>query len=95
MSERVSRYRSGTSLCRSEKSLLIPHHKSEWNIYDKYGYFPFDIISEESVSRTLENCYDDYCAAQLAAKLGKTEDYNFLLNAPDIGKIFLMKKTSW
>lgn len=62
-----------------KKSLLIPHHKSEWNIYDKYGYFPFDIISEESVSRTLVNCYDDYCAAQLAAKLGKTEDYNFFI----------------
>jgi len=62
-----------------KKSLLTPHPKSEWEVYDRYGYFPFDIIAEESVSRTLESCYDDYCAAQLAWKLGKQEDYDFFI----------------
>lgn len=29
------------------------HEKSDWVVYDKYGYYPFDIVKEESVSRTL------------------------------------------
>ena len=51
--------------------------KSNWDVYDQYGYLPFDIIKDESVSRTLESCYDDYCAAQLAKALGKEDDYRF------------------
>jgi predicted alpha-1,2-mannosidase len=55
-------------------SLTVNHPKSDWDVYTKYGYLPFDIIKGESVSRTLEYVYDDYCAAQLAAALGKSED---------------------
>ncbi len=58
-------------------SLTTPHEKSDWAVYDKYGYYPFDIVKVESVSRTLESCYDDWCAAQLAKALGKDEDYAF------------------
>ncbi|MDR1370391.1 MAG: GH92 family glycosyl hydrolase [Dysgonamonadaceae bacterium] len=60
-----------------KKSLTEDHLKSEWSIYNQYGYLPFDLIQEESVSRTMEYCYDDYCAAQLAKELGKQEDYVF------------------
>ncbi len=55
------------------------HHKSNWDIYDKYGYYPYDLIKAESVSRTLECSFDDYCAALMAEKLGKTEDYQFFM----------------
>ena len=58
-------------------SLTTPHEKSDWEIYDKYGYYPFDLVKEESVSRTLESCYDDWCAAQLAKSLGYDDDYAF------------------
>ena len=58
-------------------SLTTSHEKSDWEIYDKYGYYPFDLVKEESVSRTLESCYDDWCAAQLAKALGKDEDSAF------------------
>ncbi len=58
-------------------SLLTNLPKSNWDAYDEYGYFPFDIVKDESVSRTLESCYDDYCAAQFAKALGKEEDYRF------------------
>ena len=61
-------------------SLTSEHPKSDWSIYDKYGYLPFDLIEVESVSRTLEYCYDDWCAAQLAKALGEEEDYAFFLN---------------
>ena len=61
-------------------SLTTNHFKSDWDIYDKYGYYPYDLVPEESVSRTLESCYDDYCAAQLAKKLGKNDDYKFFIH---------------
>ena len=35
------------------------------------------MIRNESVSRTLECAYDDWCAAQMAAKLGHEEDAEF------------------
>ncbi len=61
-------------------SLTTPLPKSDWTQYDKYGYFPFDMTVNESVSRTLECCYDDWCAAQLAKALGEEDDYNFFIN---------------
>jgi len=61
-------------------SLTTEHRKSDWGIYDKYGYLPFDLVTVESVSRTLEYCYDDWCAAQLAKALGEEEDYAFFMN---------------
>ena len=56
-------------------SLTERHWRGEWDIYDRYGYFPFDLIPEESVSRTLECGYDDWCAAQLAERLGHREEH--------------------
>ncbi|MCK9618586.1 MAG: GH92 family glycosyl hydrolase [Lentimicrobiaceae bacterium] len=58
-------------------SLTENHKNSAWDIYMKYGYYPFDLVNVESVSRTLESVYDDYCAAQFAKALGKTEDYEY------------------
>jgi len=49
------------------------HINNDWKVYNQYGYYPFDIIDNESVSRTLESGYDDYCVALLAEKLGKKE----------------------
>jgi putative alpha-1,2-mannosidase len=33
----------------------------------------------QSVSVTLEHCYDDWCLAQMAKALGKTEDYEYFM----------------
>ncbi|MCC8070307.1 MAG: GH92 family glycosyl hydrolase [Bacteroidales bacterium] len=56
-------------------SLTVPHpYKSNWEIYDKYGYFPTDLVEVESVSTTLESSYDDYAAANMADLLGHKED---------------------
>ncbi|MET4107149.1 GH92 family glycosyl hydrolase [Hymenobacter sp. UYP22] len=41
------------------------------NYYEQLGYVPED-KSGSSVSKTLEYAYDDWCIAQLAKKLGKT-----------------------
>ncbi len=42
--------------------------------YAKLGWVPFD-KENESVSKTLEYAYDDYCVAQMAKALGKKADY--------------------
>jgi len=62
-----------------KNSLTHNHLNSDWKTYDKYGYYPYDIVNVESVSRTLESCYDDYCAAQFAKALHKMDDYAFFL----------------
>ncbi len=53
-------------------TLTKPHdgrRKERWDLLDKYGYYPFDEIKGESVSRTLECAYDDWCAGMMAQKL--------------------------
>ena len=47
--------------------------------YRALGYVPFD-KEAESVSKTLEYAYDDYCIAQAARVLGKEDDYRYFLN---------------
>ncbi|MDO4195778.1 MAG: GH92 family glycosyl hydrolase [Prevotellaceae bacterium] len=51
--------------------------KSDWELYMRYGYFPTDSTSAESVSSTLENVYDDYAAWDMATLMGKTEDAEY------------------
>ena len=46
-------------------------YKERWDLYDKYGYYPSDIVKGESVSRTLECGYDDWCAGVMAEKMGE------------------------
>jgi predicted alpha-1,2-mannosidase len=48
------------------------------NDYLEYGYIPYDKL-RESVSRTLEYAYNDWCVAQFAKALGKTEDYEMFM----------------
>lgn len=45
------------------------HINSNWELYNQYGYYPFDHIDNEAVSRTLESGYDDWCVAQMASFL--------------------------
>jgi len=47
--------------------------------YNKYGYVRSD-DSHESVSKTLEYAYDDWCIAQMAKALGKKKDYEYYEN---------------
>lgn len=47
--------------------------------YTANGWVPFD-KERESVSKSLEYAYDDYCIAMAAKKLGKEEDYQYFLN---------------
>ena len=60
--------------------------KENWDLYDRYGYFPCDVIKGESVSRTLECAYDDACAARFATALGKPEAAAFFARRADYWK---------
>lgn len=75
--------------------------KSNWENYMKYGYFPTDLTEAESVSSTLESVYDDYAAADMAKRMGKTEDAayfarraNFYKNLFDSSTQFMRPKKS-
>ncbi len=46
------------------------HINSRWELYERYGYYPFDSLDNEAVSRTLESGYDDWCVARFASQLG-------------------------
>lgn len=49
--------------------------------YNTLGYVPCNVGINENVARTLEYAYDDWCIAQVAEKLGKTEDAAMLEKA--------------
>jgi predicted alpha-1,2-mannosidase len=52
------------------KSTTENHINSNWLLLRKYGYYPFDSLDNEAVSRTLEHGVDDYSVAIMANKLG-------------------------
>ena len=54
-----------------------PKIKEGWELYDRYGYYPFDKIRGESISRTLECGFNDWCAAQLCAAFGRGDEAFF------------------
>ena len=60
-----------------KRSLTENHIKYDWAAYDSCGYLPNDVALVESVSRTLECGFDDWCAAQMAKGLGYEDDAAF------------------
>jgi predicted alpha-1,2-mannosidase len=62
------------------------NYKHDWKQYDQYGYYPSDLTKVESVSRTLEAGFDDWCAAQMAQKFGKKDDYAFFIKRSNFYK---------
>jgi predicted alpha-1,2-mannosidase len=76
----LSAYQNGFKGFNAEEALAAmvetsttSHINSNWEMYTKFGYYPFDLLDNESVSRTLESGYDDWCVAELARQLGKEE----------------------
>lgn len=46
------------------------HSLSQWSLYDRFGYYPFDLTGGEAVSRSLEAGIGDDATARMAAMLG-------------------------
>ncbi len=73
-------------------SSVKPHKKSAWELIDKFGYLPSD-YEPESVSRTLEMCYNDWCVAAMAKAVGNKDDFNYF-NKRSVSYIGLFDKGS-
>ena len=58
------------------KTTALNEHYDCLPDYMRNGYVPFD-KEAESVSKTLEYAYDDYCIAQAAKALGMMDDYQY------------------
>lgn len=72
-------YLKGIDGFNAEMALKAMKHSAMQNhlglqSYKEYGFIPVEEESE-SVSKTLEYAYDDWTIAQMAKKMGKTEDY--------------------
>ena len=75
----VDAYMKGIRGFDAEEALKAMKHSAEarWrglHSFRSYGYIPSD-KERESVSKTLEYSYDDWCISQFAKALGKHEDY--------------------
>ena len=75
------------------------HINSNWELYNQYGYYPFDKLDNEAVSRTLESGYDDWCVAEMAKKSGAkaiadvfTKRANYYQNIFDAATAFFRGK---
>ena len=62
--------------------------------YAKLGWVPCD-KEDESLSKTLEYAYDDWCVAQMAKSLGKTDDYNYFMKRSTFYKNIYDPETGW
>jgi len=72
----ISDFDLGNAMEAMKHSAMLDHFGLE--SYKKYGFIPADKESE-SVSKTLEYAYDDWCIAQMAKSLGKNEDYIYFI----------------
>jgi predicted alpha-1,2-mannosidase len=62
--------------------------------YKTFGYIPAD-KEPESVSKTLEYAYDDWCIAIMAKELGKEEDYEYFMKRAQSYKNIFDKSTGF
>lgn len=65
---------------------------TQW--YRRYGYVPQD-SAWHTVTKTLEYAYDDWCIAQVAKKLGKTDDYNHFMKMAAAYQMLFDKETGF
>ncbi|MFH1195127.1 MAG: GH92 family glycosyl hydrolase [bacterium] len=73
----IRNYDLETAFEAMKKSAMQNHLGLEF--YKSMGYIPSDLESE-SVSKTLEYAYDDWCIAMIAKDLGKENDYKYFID---------------
>ncbi|NOX46992.1 MAG: glycoside hydrolase family 92 protein [Chlorobi bacterium] len=89
----VDAYMKGMTGFDVEKAYEAMKHSAEMDFfglasYKEFGYIPAE-EEAESVSKTLEYAYDDWCIAQMAKALGKDEDYKrFIQRAQSYKNIY-------
>ena len=82
----IRNYNPGLALEAMKNSAMKDHHGIKF--LKKYGYIPGD-LEHESVSKTLEYAYDDWCIAMMARELKDTSAYyEFIRRAQFYKNIF-------
>ncbi|WP_396165370.1 GH92 family glycosyl hydrolase [Flavobacterium sp.] len=76
----------------SKHSAMLDHLGLD--VYKKQGFISMD-DEHESVSKTLEYAYDDWCIAQMAMILDKKEDYNYFMKRSQSWKNVFDKETGF
>lgn len=61
----------------------------------EYGYIPYDKEPTESLAKCMEYAIADWSLAQVAQKMGKTEDYEYFLNRSKSYKHYFDKSTGF
>ena len=64
------------------------------SLYREYGYIPHD-KEGQSVTKTLEYAFDDWCIAQFAKELGKNEDYLYFMKRANAYQYLFNPKTGF
>ena len=82
-------------ICDTLKRSHPERAKERWDILDRYGFYPCDILSGEGVSRTLECSYDDWCAMKMAERLGRREDAAFFARRSEYWRNVFDSKTGF
>ncbi|GAA4467421.1 GH92 family glycosyl hydrolase [Nemorincola caseinilytica] len=75
-----------------KKSAMQNIRGTQW--YRRYGYVPQD-SAWQTVTKTLEYAYDDWCIAQVAKKLGKTADHDLYMKKAAAYKLLFDKETGF
>lgn len=66
------------------------------NWLKEYGYIPYDKEETfESVAKGLEYAIADWCVAQVAKEMGKTEDYDYFIKRSESYKHYFDKETQF
>jgi predicted alpha-1,2-mannosidase len=60
------------------KATALNQHNSGLTDFTKLGWIPYEKYGE-SVSKTLDYAYDDFCVAQMAKALGKLADFEYFM----------------
>ncbi|UOK43058.1 MULTISPECIES: GH92 family glycosyl hydrolase [Flavobacterium] len=76
----------------AKHSAMLDHLGLE--AYKKNGFISID-DEHESVSKTLEYAYDDWCIAQMAYLLNKPDDYNYFMKRSQNWKNLFDKETGF
>lgn len=76
------------------KTTAMNPHYDGLASYRKLGYVPCD-EEDESLSKTLEYAYNDYCIAQMAKALGKKDDYETFMKRAASYKNIYDPETGW
>ena len=72
-----------------------PFENCHWELCNRLGYFPCDVVTWGSLSRIMETTFDDWCAAEMAKELGLVDDERFFRMRADSWRNVFSRTSGW